>query len=71
MQQNDDVVAGWLSGSDSIDGLENPAGPLYIEGEATTEAALTHQGMKATRLACGSFLVGRSTCSIGGGCACC
>ena len=32
MQQNDDVVAGWLSGSDSIDGLENPAGPLYIEG---------------------------------------
>ena len=70
MQQNDDVVAGWLSGSDSIDGHENPAGPLYIEGEAATEAALTNHGMKATRLSC-AFLVGRTTCSGGGGCFCC
>jgi hypothetical protein len=38
MQQTDDIVSSWLSGSDS---MENPAGPLYIEGTAGTEAALT------------------------------
>jgi hypothetical protein len=70
MQQNDDVVAGWLSGSDSIEGLENPAGPLYIEGRAAAEAALTGTDMRATLRACGT-LAGGTTCSFGGGCACC
>ncbi|MFC5740778.1 DUF6229 family protein [Dyella tabacisoli] len=67
MQQTDDIVSGWLSGSDSIDGMENPAGPLYIEGAAATEAALTSStaGMNmftsATTVSCGGF----------GGCDCC
>ncbi len=41
MQQFDEVVSGWLNGSDSFDGIENPAGPLFIQGEAATEAKLT------------------------------
>ena len=41
MQLNDDIVSGWLSGSDSIGGYDNPAGPLFIEGAAATEAAMT------------------------------
>lgn len=39
--QNDDIVSSWRRGADSIDGLDNPAGPLYIEGEAATVAAMT------------------------------
>jgi Family of unknown function (DUF6229) len=35
----DAILAGWLSGSESVDGLANPAGPLYVGGTAT-EAAL-------------------------------
>ncbi len=38
---SDDIVSGWLSGADSMDGHENPAGPLYTYGEAATEAAMT------------------------------
>jgi hypothetical protein len=38
MQQTDDTVSSWLSGSD---GTDNPAGPLYIEGAVETEEALT------------------------------
>lgn len=41
MLQNDDVVSGWLSGQDSIEGHDNPAGPLFIEGSVATEAAMT------------------------------
>ena len=37
----DEIVAGWLSGSESTQGVNNPAGPLYVGGEAT-EAALTN-----------------------------
>ena len=67
MQQTDEIVAGWLSGSDSVDGLANPAGPLYIEGYAVTEAALTGAGSRlnnitsATTISCGNI----------GGCHCC
>jgi hypothetical protein len=50
MQQTDDIVSGWLSGSDSVDGVENPAGSLYIEGAAATEAALTDPGAKKNLL---------------------
>lgn len=39
--QNDDIVSSWRSGASSVNGLENPAGPLYIEGEAATVAAMT------------------------------
>jgi len=41
MQQFDEVVSGWLNGSDSFDGIENPAGPLFIQGEMATETKLT------------------------------
>ena len=41
MQHNDDVVSGWLDGSDTVGGYDNPAGPLFIQGHAATEAALT------------------------------
>lgn len=41
MQQHDEIVSAWLSGSDSHDGAENPAGPLYLEGALATEDALT------------------------------
>jgi len=39
--KNDNIVSGWRSGADSVDGLENPAGPLYVEGEAAIVAAMT------------------------------
>ncbi len=39
---SDDIVSGWLSGADSMDGHENPAGPLYTYGEAATEEAMTN-----------------------------
>ncbi len=38
--QNDDIVAGWRSGANSVGGMDNPAGPLYIEGEAAFQAAI-------------------------------
>lgn len=36
----DGVVAAWLSGAESADGLANPAGPLFVGG-IETEQALT------------------------------
>lgn len=39
--QTQDIVAGWLSGADSMNGYDNPAGPLYAEGKSVTEAAMT------------------------------
>jgi Family of unknown function (DUF6229) len=36
----DAILAGWLSGSETVAGMHNPAGPLYVGG-AETEAALT------------------------------
>lgn len=39
--QNDNIVSGWRSGADSINGLENPAGPLFTEGAEAMEAAMT------------------------------
>ncbi len=67
MQLNDEIVSGWLSGSDSIGGYDNPAGPLYIEGQAATEAALTSAGPEMNTLT----LHGSTTCSMAKGCACC
>lgn len=67
MQQIDDVVAGWLSGSG---GQDNPAGPLYIQGTEATEAALGDASMAVTLAGCNT-LRGGTTCSYNGGCACC
>lgn len=67
MQQHDEVVSGWLNGSDSVDGEYNPAGPLYIE--ANTESALTNAN-NAT-----GMITSRTTVSCGpgrpGACNCC
>lgn len=64
MQQNDDVVSGWLNGTDSIGGLDNPAGPLYVDND--TEKKMTSQAsgaMVQTLL--------KTTQSCASGCACC
>jgi hypothetical protein len=42
-----DIVSGWLSGADSAGGHENPAGPLYIHGEAATRNGMTAAFEKA------------------------
>jgi len=39
--QTDKILAGWLSGADSVGGYENPAGSLYTEGHAQTVMSLT------------------------------
>ena len=39
MQNLDEVVSSWLNGAEFADGLENPAGPLYIDHADT---AVTH-----------------------------
>ncbi len=39
--QEDSIVSHWLSGADDVSGLENPAGPLYIYGEAVTRTAMS------------------------------
>lgn len=67
MQQTDDIVSGWLSGSDSIDGMENPAGPLYIEGAIATEAALTDSSAGMNMFSS----ITTASCRPGGGCSCC
>jgi len=67
MQQTDDIVSGWLNGRDDVDGQANPAGPLYIEGSAVTEAALTD---RQTNVTIGHGVTGTS-CSFTGGCCCC
>lgn len=68
MQMTDSVVSGWLDGSDNIDGYGNPAGPLYIQGEAATVAALT--GPEAEGI---QSLRSETTCSglVRSSCFCC
>jgi len=39
--QTDNILAGWLSGADSVGGYDNPAGSLYTEGQANTMAAMS------------------------------
>lgn len=70
MQQNDEVVSGWLDGSDSVDGLSNPAGSLFIDGQAAAEATMTGNGMRAT-LGVLCRTEGGTSCSYTGGCLCC
>ncbi|MEI7037829.1 DUF6229 family protein [Fulvimonas yonginensis] len=40
--ETENIVAGWLKGSDSVNGYANPAGPLYTEGHEVTIAAVTN-----------------------------
>lgn len=61
--QHDDIVNGWLSGADSVDGYENPAGSLYVEGIEVTEASIADRRF-------GQFTI-CSGCSASGGSICC
>ena len=63
MQQNDHVVLGWLSGSDTVGGLDNPAGPLYIDS-ATEKKMTSHVGAAM-------ILTHATTQSCASGCNCC
>jgi hypothetical protein len=59
MQQNDDVVSGWLSGTDSLD---NPAGPLYLDSAAEE---------KMTSASAAIFTTQKTSQSCASGCICC
>lgn len=59
MQLNDDVVSGWLSGTE----LNNPAGPLYLDSAA--EEKLTSQAGAAI------FTTQKTSQSCASGCICC
>jgi hypothetical protein len=43
--QTDKILAGWLSGADSVGGYDNPAGSLYTEGQTQTMAAMVNAEM--------------------------
>lgn len=61
MQQHDEVVSGWLNGSNTAEGLDNPAGPLFLDN---AEALMANVNMRATSGTTAS-------CRPGGGCHCC
>lgn len=65
--QHEDIVSGWLRGSDS-NGLENPAGPLYIEGAMATEDALTRASASAAMF---TTMGGTTASCRPTSCACC
>ena len=63
MQQHDDVVSAWLSGANSAEGLESPAGPLYLDNADTAVMNFSNVGRGDT---------GVTTVSCRPkGCACC
>jgi hypothetical protein len=63
MQHTDEVVSGWLSGSE-----DSPAGPLFIEGTVATEEALTRASAAANMVT----TLGQTTGSCRpSSCACC
>jgi len=33
-----EILNGWLSGSEAVSGMANPAGPLFVGGAATEDA---------------------------------
>jgi len=68
MQLNDNVVAGWLNGADSVDGCENPAGSLFIYGQEAPDAALT---AVAPTMATGGTGNCTTTMSVVNHCMCC
>lgn len=40
MLDADQVVSSWLNGSDSVNGMDNPAGSLFAGGTSAMEAAI-------------------------------
>lgn len=58
MQGHDEVVSGWLNGSESVGGLDNPAGPLYLANTDTLMVAFITETKN-------------TTCSCRAGCECC
>lgn len=68
MLQTEEIISSWLRGSDS-EGYDSPAGPLYTQGQAATEAALTNPGHGKNGMLV--ITVGKTTCSTARGCACC
>jgi len=63
MQHADMIITGWLNGSDTVNGMDNPAGPLYIDGQDATEAVLSN-----ARLGLGTRC---SVCTASAGSQCC
>ena len=63
MQQNDNVVLGWLTGSENVSGFDNPAGPLFIDG--TTQKKMTNH------VGAAMILTHATTQSCASGCICC
>ncbi|WP_327065059.1 DUF6229 family protein [Kitasatospora sp. NBC_01250] len=55
--RTDALVAAWLSGAEGVDGLANPAGPLYVGG-AAAEAALaeSYEGILTHCSSCSASL---------------
>lgn len=42
-ERADDIIAGWLAGTEVVDGWDNPAGPLFVGGKYA-EADITMTG---------------------------
>lgn len=40
MLDAEQVVSSWLNGSDSVNGMDNPAGSLFLGGVSAMEAAI-------------------------------
>ena len=38
--QDNDLIKGWLTGTGNVAGFDNPAGPLFLEGENAVEDAM-------------------------------
>lgn len=64
MQQNDHIVSGWLEGLDSVDGFDNPSGPLYLDNSIEETMARPAGGTNAITTL-------KTTQSCARGCACC
>ncbi|XXF76943.1 DUF6229 family protein [Myxococcaceae bacterium GXIMD 01537] len=45
----DEIVSGWLSGSETTAGMNNPAGPLYVGGASAVNALTDEFVMLVTR----------------------
>jgi hypothetical protein len=58
----DEIVSGWLSGSETTAGMNNPAGPLYVGGASAINALTDEFLMLVTRC---------SSCTASATAACC
>ncbi|WP_239470328.1 DUF6229 family protein [Archangium violaceum] len=58
----EEILSGWLSGSETSLGMLNPAGPLYVGGAATENALTDASDALVTRC---------SSCSGSAGSYCC